>query len=110
METTVNRRDGVTIIIPDGELDVYTSPSLKDIINQEIGQGHLKVVINLKKVTYLDSSALGVLVSGLKAIRRKKGSLKLSDLTESVEKVFQLTRLSKFFEIYDSEDGAVISF
>ena len=110
METMTFRKNGVVIITPEGELDVYTSSQVKEIIDGELGQGRAQMVVNLQKVTYMDSSALGVLVSGLKSARRLNGSLKLACLGKSVDRIFQLTRLTKFFEIYNSEEAALASF
>jgi anti-sigma B factor antagonist len=110
MEKAVISQDGVVVIAPEGELDVSNSPELKEAIEQEIGNGRRKIVIDLQRVVYVDSSALGVLVSGLKEMRRQQGSLKLAHLTGSVAKIFQLTRLSRFFEVYESLDEALKSF
>lgn len=110
MESKVVRKDGVVIIAPLGELDVNSSPRLMGIIGEEIGRGTLKIVIDLAAVDYVDSSALGVLVSGLKMMRNQKGKFKLCNLRGSVEKIFDITRLARFFEIYPSESEALASF
>lgn len=110
MEKSVVSEDGVLVIAPQGELDVSNSPELKELIEAEIENGRRNMVIDLKGVEYMDSSGLGVLVTGLKAMRRHRGSLKLAQVTGSVQKIFQLTRLSRFFEIYDTVEEAMVSF
>ena len=56
-----------------GEIDVYTSPKVKDAITELIDQGHYNLVINLEKVRYIDSTGLGVLIGGLKRVREHGG-------------------------------------
>lgn len=110
MESRVVRKDGVVIILPSGELDVHTSARLMEMIGEEIGRGTLKMLINLEAVEYVDSSALAVLVSGLKMMRNQNGRFKLCNAHGPVERVFDVTRLSKFFEIYGNESEALASF
>lgn len=110
MERSVISGEGVIVIAPEGELDVSNSSQLKEMLDEEISEGRRKIVIDLKEVGYVDSSALGVLVSGLKEMRRLRGSLKLAHLSEGVDKIFQLTRLSRFFEIYGTVEDALQSF
>jgi len=100
----------VIVVAPEGELDVYNSPQLKEVLERHIAQGCSNVVIDLARVTYMDSSALGLLVSQLKSLRKRSGQLKIASLRGSVEKIFQLTRLTKFFEIYPSPEEALSSF
>lgn len=110
MESKVVHKDGVVVIAPVGELDVNTSSRLMEIIGEEIGRGTLKMLINMEAVDYVDSSALGVLVSGLKMMRNQSGKLKLCNVRGSVERIFDITRLARFFEIYASESEALASF
>ncbi len=94
----------------EGEVDVYTSIELKRELNEIIDNGTKKIIINLDKVTYIDSSGLGVLVAILKRIRKEKGNLKLLKLTQNVKKIFEITRLTKFFEIFEDEEKVLKSF
>ncbi|OQY10444.1 MAG: hypothetical protein B6I28_01025 [Fusobacteriia bacterium 4572_132] len=103
-------KKGIIKIEIDGEVDVYTSIELKKALNEAIDKGAKKMLINLDKVTYMDSSGLGVLVAILKKIRKEQGNLKLLKLTENVKKIFEITRLTKFFEIFEEEEEAIKSF
>jgi len=108
-EVAAVERD-VVVLQPHGELDVHTCSPLREEIEQHINNGQTQLVVDLSDVTYLDSSALGVLVTGLKLARKSGGTLKLCGLQNNVRKIFDLTRLSKFFEIYDDPDSAAGSF
>jgi len=105
------REDGeITIIELSGEVDAQRSPEIKSKIRSLIGEGKAKLVVDLAKVKYMDSSGLGVLVSGLKAARKESGDLKLSTLQSEVQNIFELTQLNKVFEIFENQADAIKSF
>ncbi|PKL16943.1 MAG: anti-sigma factor antagonist [Spirochaetae bacterium HGW-Spirochaetae-5] len=93
-----------------GEIDLYNAPEIKDIINKLIEQKRYNVVINLKDVTYIDSSGIGALISSLSNLKKYQGGLKIINVFASVRKVFELTKLTSFFDIYDNEDDSVNAF
>ncbi|MDQ2679548.1 MAG: STAS domain-containing protein [Candidatus Eremiobacteraeota bacterium] len=90
----------------NGEIDVYTSPKVKDAISELIDQGHYNLVINLEKVRYIDSTGLGVLIGGLKRVREHGGSVNLVCTNPQIKKIFDITGLVKIFGIFDDEDSA----
>ena len=110
MNEMLTKQDDVTVIRPSGELDVNNVGELKQMIEGELNRGTMKMVVDLCDVTYMDSAALGVLVSGLKRARLARAQLKLANVNGPVEKIFNLTRLTKFFDIYSSTDEAVGAF
>lgn len=69
-----------------------------------------KILIDMSKVEFADSSFLGAIVSGLKKISLIKGDIKIFGLQPSVNEMFQLTRLFKVFDIFDNKDDAIDSF
>jgi anti-sigma B factor antagonist len=108
----ISRRDSGDIIILDvnGEIDLYNAPEIKDTINKLIEEKKYNVVINLDKVSYIDSSGIGALISSLSNLKKYQGGLKICNVSGSVRKVFELTKLTSFFEIYDSEQEAISAF
>lgn len=90
-----------------GEIDVYTSPKVKDAISELIDRGVYHLVINLEKVRYIDSTGLGVLIGGLKRVREHGGTVNLVCNNPQIRKIFDITGLVKIFGIYDSEDAAL---
>lgn len=108
----INTRTKVDIVILDisGEIDLYNAPEIKDIINKLIDEKKYNVVINLQEVSYIDSSGIGALISSLSNLKKYQGGLKIINVFASVRKVFELTKLTSFFEIFDSEDEAISSF
>ena len=96
--------------IEEKRATVEFSGTLKDDLLKEIEQGNNKVIIDLSEVEFVDSSFLGTLVAGLKRTTIKNGDLKIVNLQESVRDMFELTRLYKIFEIFDSVEDALNSF
>jgi anti-sigma B factor antagonist len=68
------------------------------------------IVLHLGEVVFVDSSGLGTMVRTLTSTRQAKGDLKLCDVPEHVQKVLQLSHLTKLFESHESEDAAVAAF
>jgi anti-sigma B factor antagonist len=108
----INTRNKGDIVILDiaGEIDLYNAPEIKDIINKLIDEKKFNVIINLEQVSYIDSSGIGALISSLSNLKKYQGGLKIINVFASVRKVFELTKLTSFFEIYDLEDDAVSAF
>jgi anti-sigma B factor antagonist len=90
-----------------GEIDVYTSPKVKDAVGELIDRGVYYLVINLEKVRYIDSTGLGVLIGGLKRVREHGGSVNLVCTNPQIKKIFDITGLVKIFGIFESEEGAL---
>jgi anti-sigma B factor antagonist len=102
----LNGKHDVSIVDLNGEIDVYTSPKVKDTIGELIDQGHYALVINLENVRYIDSTGLGVLIGGLKRVREHSGTVHLVCTNPQIKKIFDITGLAKIFGIYDSEETA----
>jgi anti-sigma B factor antagonist len=103
-------KSDIKIFEIEGEIDVYTSMDLKKEFNTVIDSGKNKLIVNLSNVSYMDSSGLGILVAILKKSKQENGNMKLIKLTPGIKKIFDLTKLTKFFEIFEEEDEAVKSF
>ena len=110
MEISQREADKVVILDIQGEIDLYNAPEIKDTIQKLIEQQKYNIIINLEKVSYIDSSGIGALISSLSNLKKYQGSLKIINVYASVKKVFELTKLTSFFEIYDSEDEALSKF
>ncbi len=102
--------DLLKIVLENKRATVDISESFKEQLTSEIELGNSKVIVDLAEVEYVDSSFLGALVAGLKRATMKNGDLKLAGLQPPVRAMFDLTRLYKIFDIYDSMDEAKKSF
>jgi anti-sigma B factor antagonist len=94
-----------TVVRIAGELDLHTSPQLRDHVVGMIGdRDPVRLALDLTDVGFLDSSSLGMLVTLLKRIKEREGDLRLVGVTGSPMKVFTLTGLDRVFEIADTAD------
>lgn len=110
MNIETKKENEVTILICEGSLDVSHQVDLKEKLADVIDAGHTDVIFDFHKVSFIDSSCLGVLVSLTKKLRETKGDLKLVNLSEDVRSIFQITRLDRVFEIFDNNQNAIDSF
>ena len=102
---------GVTVIDVDGRITLGEgSILLRDLIRRNLDGGHKKIVINLARVSYIDSTALGELVSAYRLVKSQAGELKLMNLNKKVSDLLQITRLYAVFDIHNDEAQAIASF
>ncbi len=92
----------VSIVSVAGEIDVATAPQLQERLHELIASGHANVVVDLLAVTFLDSTALGVLVGALKRCRERGGELQLVVVDPRIVKIFEITGLTTVFPIVES--------
>ncbi|PYT31042.1 MAG: anti-sigma factor antagonist [Acidobacteria bacterium] len=86
------------------------SAELGETLRDIASKGGKKVLVNLGEVSYLDSSAIGELISGFTTITNRGGNLKLLSLNQRVMDLFRITKSNTIFEIHDDEAAAVRSF
>ena len=103
----VSEQDGVAILAVHGEVDVSTAPRLRQQLVETASSGQDKVVVDLDGVDFLDSTGLGVLVSGLKRFRTQGGDLLLVCNPPRILRVFEITGLTKVFSMHGTVGEAV---
>ena len=104
---TVGPCGDCAILRVGGEVDVYTAPTLREGLIDLLATDIRHVVIDTSDVTFLDSSGLGVLVSGLKRLRAHDGSLALAGSQEHIVRLLRLTGLTRFFPPYATVAEAI---
>lgn len=101
----------VTILDMDGKITIGEgSVALRTAVRRLLEEGKKKILLNLAKVNYIDSSGIGELVSSYTAIGKESGQLKLLNLTQKLEDLLTITKLLTVFDVYDSEEEALASF
>jgi anti-sigma B factor antagonist len=106
-DVDVDVTKGVPVVSVQGEIDVATAPMLRERLHHTIAESGPNVVVDLLGVTFLDSTALGVLIGALKQCREKEGNLLLAIDEPRILKVFEITRLSDVFAISSTLEGAL---
>ncbi len=84
--------------------------NLGEAIRKLVEQGHTRILLNLRDVSYIDSSGIGELFGARVSLQRQGGELKLVNPNKTVREVLQLTRLDKFIDVKDDEREAIQSF
>jgi anti-sigma B factor antagonist len=108
VQISVRRIDKTAILELTGSIDLSSSPAVRKILLHELRESRTpRVILNLEKVKYIDSSGVASLVEGLRASRDIGSRLLLFGLTPVVREVLQLSRLLKIFEIYENEQQAL---
>lgn len=101
----------ITILDMDGKITIGEgSVALRTAIRRLLEEGKKKILLNLAKVNYIDSSGIGELVSSYTAIGKEGGQLKLLNLTQKLEDLLTITKLLTVFDVYDNEEEALASF
>ena len=98
--------DGAALLTLRGEIDVYTAPRLRQAIIDLVDGGANRIVVDMEKVDFLDSTGLGVLVGGLKRVKMKEGSLSIVTTQDKILKIFDITGLNKVFAIHPTVEAA----
>lgn len=110
MEMDVREQSLCHVIVCRGRMDVDASGPFKERIGRLCAGGVTRLIVDLSGVDFLDSSGLGALVACLRRVREKHGDIKLAGLRPEVKSIFEITRVSRLFQIYADAAEAVSSF
>lgn len=111
MKLTSQKIGDVMVLGPKGKIMGGPDATLlHDQLHEFIDQNKKKVVIDLAKVDWMNSTGLGILISGLTTLRNNGGELRLANVTGKIQSLLTITKLITVFESYDSVEDAVASF
>ncbi len=112
MEFTHQREQQVLIISLEGEnLDAKDAPRFKEEMTKLISNERVdNLVFNLRDLQFIDSSGLGSFLSVLRHVNNRGGDLKLACMTKPIRTMFEVVRMHKLFEIFNTTEDAVRSF
>ena len=95
------------VIAVRGEIDLFTAPELKQELGEAIEAGRNQIVVDLTETSFLDSTALGVLIGAVKRLRSDSGRLVLVNVDTNIAKTFEITGLDQIFTILPTRDEAI---
>jgi len=112
MEIKLREKQGVIILDLEGEIrrSEASDVTLHKIVKEQLDQNKRKFLLNLDKVEFIDSFGVGEILASYISAQNVGGSLKLTNISKKLSLVFQVTMLSKVFEIFDNEKNALESF
>jgi anti-sigma B factor antagonist len=96
----VSRREADAVVLAiHGEVTVFSSPALRQVLRRVVGEKPERVVLDLAGTTYVDSSGVATFVEALQSTSRAKGKLVLAGMNERVRGVFEIARLDTVFTV-----------
>jgi len=101
--------DVIIARLPSGHLDAGTVGNFKTAVAPVLEKG-MNVVFDLRAVDFIDSSGIGAIISCLRKLNTKGGDLKLCGLSKSVRSLFELVRMHRIFDIFETCDEAAVAF
>ena len=107
LRTEVSELAGWTVVHVYGELDVATSPTLREQLIRLVGEGRSQLVLSLDGVDFLDSTGLGTIISALKRVRTHDGDIRLVCTQARITRLFEITGLDKAIPLLPTLDAAV---
>jgi anti-sigma B factor antagonist len=107
----LNTRDvgGVVVVDIIGRLTSEGAGALGNRVARLISEGRTQMVLNLGKLSYMDSSGLGEMVACYSKIAKAGGAIRLAETTVRIKDLLAITRLVTVFDSYDTEDLALAS-
>jgi anti-sigma B factor antagonist len=107
LRTEVSEVRAWTVVTVHGEIDVATSPTLRERLIDLVNDGATRLVLDLEAVDFLDSTGLGTIVSVLKRVRTHGGDLRLVCTEARIRRLFEITGLDKAVPLHASLDDAI---
>ena len=99
--------DEPNVLPLEGEIDLHVSPQIGASLAAIIDKKPQKVVVDLSKVTYIDSSGLAVLIEAMQNVGAYGGMFALSGLQDGVRPIFEIARLDQVFRIFPDTAAAL---
>ncbi len=111
MKIKERKRDGVAILEMSGQLmGGPDAEAFDEVLKTLIHEGCRNVLVNMEKVRWVNSTGLGILISGYTTLKKSGGELKLLKVSDRIENIFIVSKLYTVFESYQDEDEALRSF
>ena len=101
--------DVTVAVVPREELDASNSEEFKREVAPLL-EATVKLVLDLSRLRFVDSSGLGAFISCLRKLNAKGGDVKLCGMSKQVRAVFELVRMHRVFDIYGTKEEAVRAF
>ena len=109
----VKRRDirDVTVLELSGKLmGGQDATTFQDLVKDLLGDDRKKIVINLANLSWINSTGLGILISGYTSVKNAGGVMKLANVAERIQSILMITKLATVFESYPTEEEALVTF
>ena len=107
---TMETRDveGVHVVQLEGQVRISTQNDFKDHLDRISAEyGGKTVLLNMAGITYMNSAGIGIIVDSFKKFREQGGHLALCSLSADIFRLFEVTKLNRFIDIFEDEAAAM---
>jgi anti-sigma B factor antagonist len=101
------KKDRPSVLPLEGEIDLHVSPEVGESLRRMVAKKPRVLIVDLAKVTYLDSSGLAVLIEAMQNVQKYHGRFGLAGVQENVKQIFEIARLDQVFQIFPDVDSAL---
>ena len=110
LEINIYEENGIVSMEISGKIDSITFTELKKGFDQTMKQGKKNILLNMRDLSYIDSTGIGAVLSFAKWIDRIGGKLKIAEMQPKIKEVFNLLSFDRILDIYDSASEAKKTF
>ncbi|MCK4775897.1 MAG: STAS domain-containing protein [Candidatus Krumholzibacteria bacterium] len=111
MKITQREVDNAVVLDLSGKLTGGPdAETFREVFKSLIDQDKKNIIVNLEKVSWINSTGLGILISGYTSVRRGGGDLVIMHASDRIESILYVTKLNLLFKAYESEEAALASF
>ena len=103
----IPRKDRPNVLPLEGEIDLHVSPNVTASLRMMIEKKPKQLIVDLSRVTYIDSSGLAALIQGMQNAEEYGGKFALAGLQETIRTIFEIARLDQVFQIFPDVDAAL---
>ncbi|MFG0274499.1 MAG: STAS domain-containing protein [Phycisphaerales bacterium] len=107
LQVDMDERDELIIVSPRGEVDLSTSPELREALKSALRDRPKRIIVNMTDVPSVDSSAIATLIEAMRSSSQQRTKLVLCSVQERVRSVFEIARLDSVFDIRPDLDSAM---
>lgn len=109
----VKTREAGNVMVFDVSGHVMGGPdadTFHELVKSQLSEGRMKILVNLGKVNWINSTGLGILIAGYTSVQDAGGEFKLAKISSRIESILMVTKLAGIFESYETEEEALASF
>jgi anti-sigma B factor antagonist len=105
--TPVLHQNRPNVLPLEGDIDLHVSPVVTEALNTMIKKKPDRIVVDLSRATYIDSSGVAALILAMQEVEAYGGEFFLSGLQETLRSIFEISRLERTFRIFTDVDAAL---
>ncbi|NQU65110.1 MAG: STAS domain-containing protein [SAR324 cluster bacterium] len=110
MNTTTKDHNNIKIVYFEGELDSNSALEAETLLTELREQGHHKILVTFEKLAFISSAGLRIILATSQNLKKIGGELRICDLNETIQEVFDVSGFSTLLNVYEDEAAALDRF